>query len=60
MNVSLPASQTLYEEISSLSYALDVTTSKGTATLLDASIQNTNILNAFVKRYYTIKYTMQG
>lgn len=40
-----------YENISSLSRALDVTPSKATALLLDASIRNTNLLNAFVKCY---------
>ncbi len=43
--------QTTYEDISSLAYALDVTPSKATALLLDASTRNTNILNAFVKAY---------
>lgn len=43
--------QTTYENISSLAYALDVTPSKATALLLDASTRNTNILNAFVKFY---------
>lgn len=41
----------IYEDISSLSYALDVTPSKATALLLEASVRNTNILNAFVKTY---------
>lgn len=44
-------SQVIYEDICSLSNALDVTPSKGTALLLDASIRNTNLLNAFVKSY---------
>ncbi|PTY92343.1 hypothetical protein [Heyndrickxia sporothermodurans] len=43
--------QTTYEEIKSLSDALDVTPSKATALLLDASVRNTNLLNAFVKTY---------
>ena len=40
-----------YENISYLSHALDVTPSKGTAILLDSSVRNTNILNAYVKLY---------
>lgn len=43
--------QNIYEDISSLAYALDVTPSKATALLLEASVRNTNILNAFVKTY---------
>lgn len=43
--------QETYEAISTLANALDVTPSKATALLLDASIRNTNILNAFVKNY---------
>lgn len=43
--------QATYENITSLSYALDVTPSKATALLLDASTRNTDILNAFVKAY---------
>ncbi|USK35922.1 hypothetical protein LIT25_11875 [Bacillus sp. F19] len=43
--------QSAYEDVFSLSYALDVTPSKATALLLDASIRNTNLLNAFVKTY---------
>jgi hypothetical protein len=42
-------SQTSYEDIYVLSSALDVTPSKATALLLDASIRNVNLLNAFVK-----------
>ncbi|MCQ6267853.1 hypothetical protein M1K46_19685 [Fictibacillus sp. WQ 8-8] len=40
-----------YENIYSLSRALDVTPSKATALLLDAGIRNTHLLNAFVKCY---------
>lgn len=43
--------QGVYESINSLSNALDVTPSKTTALLLDASVRNTNLLNAFVKTY---------
>ncbi|MEC0526233.1 hypothetical protein P8822_00190 [Bacillus sonorensis] len=43
--------QATYENICSLSYALDVTPTRATALLLDASIRNTNVLNAFVKNY---------
>lgn len=40
-----------YEEIVQLANALDVTPSKATALLLDASIRNTNLLDAFVKMH---------
>ncbi|MCE4051703.1 hypothetical protein [Bacillus sp. Au-Bac7] len=43
--------QYTYEEIKDLSGALDVTPSKATALLLDASIRNTNLLDSFVKTY---------
>lgn len=43
--------QSTYENLSSLVYALDVTPSKATALLLEASTRNTNIINAFVKTY---------
>lgn len=43
--------QDTYEEIKHLSVALDVTPSKATALLLDASIRNTNLINSFVKNY---------
>lgn len=43
--------QGTYENIKELSDALDVTPSKATALLLDASVRNTNLLNAFVKTY---------
>ncbi|MYL22032.1 hypothetical protein GLW04_19340 [Halobacillus litoralis] len=44
-------SQEDYERIYLLSIALDVTPSKATALLLDASIRNSNLLNSFVKTY---------
>lgn len=40
-----------YENIYSLSTALDVTPSKATALLLDASVRNVDLLNTFVKDY---------
>lgn len=43
--------QDTFETIKKLSDALDVTPSKATALLLDASIRNTNLLNAYVKTY---------
>jgi hypothetical protein len=49
--ITIRFTQTSYENIFSLSCALDVTPSKATALLLDASIRNTNLLNAFVKTY---------
>lgn len=44
-------SQETFENIKSLSNALDVTPTKAAALLLDASVRNTNLLNAFVKTY---------
>lgn len=38
-----------YDDICKLAYALDVTPSKATALLLDASVKNTNLLNSYVK-----------
>ncbi|MCM3413210.1 MULTISPECIES: hypothetical protein [Bacillaceae] len=49
--ITIRFSQASYENIYSLSCALDVTPSKATALLLDASIRNTNLLNAYVKTY---------
>jgi hypothetical protein len=49
--ITIRFSQTTYENISNLAQALDVTKSKATALLLDASIRNTNLLNAYVKLY---------
>jgi hypothetical protein len=49
--ITIRFTQVSYEHISSLARALDVTPSKATALLLDASIRNTNLLNAFVKTY---------
>jgi hypothetical protein len=49
--ITIRFSQASYENIYSLSCALDVTPSKATALLLDASIRNTNLLNAYVKSY---------
>lgn len=43
--------QLTYDDILSLARSLDVTPSKATALLLDASIRNTHLLNAFVKNY---------
>ena len=49
--ITIRFTQASYENIYSLSRALDVTPSKATALLLDASIRNTHLLNAFVKCY---------
>jgi hypothetical protein len=49
--ITIRFTQSTYENINNLSNALDVTPSKATALLLDASIRNTNLLNAFVKSY---------
>ena len=47
--ITIRFSQETYEKISSLAYALDVTVSKATFLLLDASVRNTNFLNRYVK-----------
>lgn len=49
--ITIRFNQETYENINALSAALDVTPSKATAILLDASVRNTNILNALVKIY---------
>ncbi|ASV70268.1 hypothetical protein CKF48_23490 (plasmid) [Cytobacillus kochii] len=49
--VSVRFTQLTYEDIRNLSDALDVTPSKATALLLDASVRNANLLNAMVKLF---------
>ncbi|MEK4966785.1 hypothetical protein MKX29_03665 [Cytobacillus sp. FSL R7-0696] len=49
--VSVRFTQWTYEDIRKLSDALDVTPSKATALLLDASVWNANLLNAMVKLF---------
>ncbi|MEK5109808.1 hypothetical protein MHI57_24390 [Cytobacillus sp. FSL K6-0129] len=49
--VSVRFTQLTYEDIRKLSDALDVTPSKATALLLDASVRNANLLNAMVKLF---------
>ncbi|MCM3324669.1 hypothetical protein LG276_05380 [Cytobacillus kochii] len=49
--VSVRFTQWTYEDIRKLSDALDVTPSKATALLLDASVRNANLLNAMVKLF---------
>ncbi|KGX85218.1 hypothetical protein [Pontibacillus litoralis] len=49
--ITIRFSQVTYDEIKCLAAALDVTPSKATALLLDASVRNTNLLNAYVKLY---------
>lgn len=49
--ITIRFTQATYEDIFYLANALDVTPSKATALLLDASVRNTNLLNAFVKTY---------
>lgn len=48
--ITIRFSQSTYEHISSLAYALDVSVSKATFLLLDASVRNTNFLNRYVKQ----------
>jgi len=43
--------QEFYSQIAKLSYALDVTPSKATALLLDASIINAELLDTYIKDY---------
>ncbi|WP_416150177.1 hypothetical protein ACM26V_04075 [Salipaludibacillus sp. HK11] len=40
-----------YEKISQLSFALDVTTSRATALLLDASIHNSNFIDRYLRTF---------
>jgi hypothetical protein len=49
--ITVRFTQPVFEDINSLAYALDVTPSKATALLLDASIRNTNLLNAYIKMH---------
>jgi hypothetical protein len=49
--ISTRFSKENYDKIHELANALDVTPSRATAIILDASVKNTNILNAFVKNY---------
>jgi predicted DNA-binding antitoxin AbrB/MazE fold protein len=49
VRITIRFNQTTYEQINSLAYALDVTVSKATFLLLDASVRNTNFLNRYVK-----------
>lgn len=49
--ITLRFTSSTYEKINALAYALDVTPSKATALLLDASIRNTNYVNDFVKHH---------
>ncbi|MGG1021155.1 hypothetical protein ABE151_17510 [Bacillus paralicheniformis] len=51
MRITTRFTQETYNNICALSYALDVTPTRATALLLDASVRNTNIVNAFVKSY---------
>lgn len=44
-------SSDIYEKVNQLAYALDVTPTRATAMLLDASIRNTDYVNEFVKNH---------
>jgi hypothetical protein len=47
--VTIKFSQGTYENISSLSYALDVTPTKATMLLLEASVKNEDFINQYVE-----------
>lgn len=49
--ISIKFSQGTYENISSLSYALDVTPTKATMLLLEASIKNSEFINEYVEKH---------
>jgi hypothetical protein len=49
--ITIRFTQSTYEKINALSYALDVTPTRATGILLDASIRNTNFINTFAKNY---------
>lgn len=49
--VTIRFPQRTHERICALAYALDVTPSRATAILLEASITNTNFSNAFTRHY---------
>lgn len=51
VRITIRFTQKAYDDICLLAHALDVTPSKATAILLHASISNSNLLNAIVKRY---------
>ncbi|MGM9988817.1 MAG: hypothetical protein ACI35O_16545 [Bacillaceae bacterium] len=49
--ITMRFTQNTYERINSLSYSLDVTPSKATALLLDATIRNSNFISEFLDKY---------
>lgn len=49
--ISIRFKQSDYDNICKLAYALDCTPSKATSVLLDASVRNTQLLDAYVKKY---------
>ena len=48
--ITIRFKQGSYEEINNLAYALDVTPTKATALLLDATIRNSDYINSFLQR----------
>lgn len=52
--ISIRFSSETYEVISALSYALDCTTSRACALLLDASVRDVDFINEFVERYLEV------
>lgn len=49
--ITIRFQQDIYEKINSLSYALDVTPTKATALLLDATIRNSEFINQFLEKH---------
>lgn len=49
--ITIRFSQSTYERINALAFALDCTPTKSTALLLEASIRNTEFINQFTKNY---------
>lgn len=49
--ITIRFEQSTYENINALAYALDVTPSRATAILLDASVRNSNFINEYARDY---------
>lgn len=49
--VTIRLSQLIFENLSALAYALDVTPSRAAAILLEESLRNSNFVNAYIKEY---------
>jgi hypothetical protein len=49
--ITIRFSQTTYDNLSSLAYALDVTPTKATALLLEASVKNSEFVHEYIEEY---------